>query len=123
MYHSPGSPATSISYACNLSMDVTSIFQCMMNLIETAEPCVWGYLYRSHQIQTVMRDGKLSFKKLYTFVDHLNQKLEPRFFKVVIFDEDIANFELKKKRYYMISDFSKEGQNYILTQNSFICAI
>ena len=70
-----------------------------------------------------MRDGKLSFKKLYTFVDHLNQKLEPRFFKVVIFDEDIANFELKKKRYYMISDFSKEGQNYILTQNSFICAI
>ena len=70
-----------------------------------------------------MRDDKVSFKKLYTFVDHLNQKLEPRFFKVVIFDEDIANFELKKKRYYMISDFSKEGQNYILTQSSFICAI
>ena len=95
----------------------------MMDLIETAEPCIWGYLYRSRQIQTMMRDGKVSFKKLYTFVDHLNQKLEPRFFKVVIFGEDIANFELKKKRYYMISDHFKEGQNYILTQSSFICAI
>ena len=70
-----------------------------------------------------MRDGKLSFKKIYTFVDHLNQKLEPRFFKVFIFDEDIVNFELKKNRYYMISDYSKENQNYILTKSSFICTI
>ena len=70
-----------------------------------------------------MRDGKVSFKKLYTFVDHLNKKLEPRFFKVIILDEDIVNFELKKNRYYMISDYFKEGQNYILTKNSFICTI
>ena len=70
-----------------------------------------------------MREGKISFKKMYTFVDHLNQKLEPRFFKVIIFDEDIGNFELKKNQYYMISDYSKENQNYILTKNSFICAI
>ena len=67
-----------------------------MDLIETAEPCIWGYLYRSHQIVTMMRNGKISFKKMYTFVDRLNQKHEPRFFKVVIFDEAIANFELKK---------------------------
>ena len=126
MCHSHVQTATSISYTlpplygCNLYF--FSAIE-VMNLIETAEPCIWGYLFRSHQIQTMMRDGKVSFKKLYTFVDHLNQKLEPRFFKVVIFDEDIANFELKKKRYYMISDFSKEGQNYILTQNSFICSI
>ena len=107
-------------------MDVTSIFFSaieVMDLIETAEPCIWGYLYRSHQIQTVMREGKISFKKMYTFVDRLNQKLEPRFFKVIIFDEDIVNFDLKKSRYYMISDYSKEGQNYILTKSSFICAI
>ena len=70
-----------------------------------------------------MREGKISFKKMYTFVDYLNQKLEPRFFKVIIFDEDIVNFDLKKNRYYMISDYFKEGQNYILTKNSFICAI
>ena len=102
----------------------TSVFSIeVMDLIETAEPCVWGYLYRSHQIQTVMRDGKLSFKKLYTFVDHLNEKLEPRFFKVVIFDEDIVNFHLKKKRYYMMSDYFKEDQSYILTKSSFICQI
>ena len=43
-----------------------------------------------------MRDGKLSFKKMCTFVDYLNQKLEPRFFIVIIFDEDIVKFELKK---------------------------
>ena len=60
---------------------------------------------------------------MYTFVDYLNQKLEPRFFKVIIFDEDIFNFEMRKKRYYMISDYSKENQNYILTDNSFIYAI
>ena len=107
-------------------MDVTSIFFSaieVMSLIESAEPCMWGYLYRSHQIQTMMRDGKVSFKKMYTFVDRLNQKLEPRFFKVIFFDEDIVNFDLKKSRYYMISDYSKEGQNYILTKSSFICAI
>jgi len=85
--------------------------------------CIWGYLYRSHQIQTMMREGKISFKKMYTFVDHLNQKLKPRFFKVIIFNEDIANFELKKNQYYMISDYFKEGQNYILTEISFICTI
>ena len=45
-----------------------------------------------------MRNGKVTFKKMYTFVDHLNQKLEPRFFKVIIFDEDIFNFDLKKNR-------------------------
>ena len=55
-----------------------------------------------------MKDDKVVFKKMYTFQDNLTKNLEPNYFKLILYDEDIHNFIFKKNTYYMFSDCAQE---------------
>ena len=91
-----------------------------MNLIESAEESQWGFLKRSHQIQSFMKDGKVRFKKMYTFQDNLTKNFEPKYFKLVLYDEDIQSIKFKKNKYYMFSDCVVEDKHLVFTRNSFM---
>ena len=91
-----------------------------MNLIETAEDSHWGFLKHSHQIQSFLKDGKVGFKKMYTFQDNLSKNLEPKYFKLILYDEHIQSIKLKKNKYYMFSDCVIEDKHLVFTKNSFM---
>ena len=67
-----------------------------------------------------MKDDKVVFKKMYTFQDNLTKNLEPKYFKLILYDEDIHNFIFKKNTYYMFSDCVQEDQHFVFTKNSFM---
>ena len=67
-----------------------------------------------------MKDGQVRFKKMYTFQDNLTKNLEPKYFKLILYDEHIQSIKLKKNKYYTFSDCVIEEGHLVFTKNSFI---
>ena len=67
-----------------------------------------------------MKDGKVRFKKMYTFQDNLTENLEPKYFKLILYDEHIQSIKFKNNKYYMFSDCAIKHKHLVFTKNSFM---
>ena len=85
---------------------------------------LWGCLKQVHTIQSFKEEDTFGFKQIFTFEDNLTQNLKPVHFKLLVYNDDIHHIKLKKRCFYMISDYVQESQ-YIFraTQHSFIAEL